>query len=127
MSIARNIRNLAALQLALLTATSVIFYLWKGACPAAAAGFGGGIAMVNIALLLWRRNCADRGRALSAGESIRLLYRSALERFFAVIALFVLGMAVLKLDAPALLTGFIVGKVALFFIGKESKSESHCV
>ena len=124
---ARSFRNLAALQLVLLTATSVIFYLWRGAWPAAAAGFGGGIAMVNIALLLWRRHCADRGRALSAGESIRLLYRSALERFFAVIALFVLSMAVLQLDAPALLTGFIVGQVALFFIGKERKSERHGV
>jgi F0F1-type ATP synthase assembly protein I len=124
---ARNFRNLAVLQLALLTVTSVMFYLWKGACPAASAGFGGGIAMVNIGLLLWRRNSAERGRALNAGESIRLLYRSALERFFAVLALFLLGMGLLRLDAPALLTGFIVGQVALFFIGKERKSESHGV
>ena len=127
MSLARNFRKLAALQLTLGTAASVLFYLWIGALAAASTWFGGGVAMVNVALLLWRRNRADRGRALSAGESIRVLYRSALERFIAVLVLFVLGMGVLKLHAIALLTGFVVGQMALFFIGNERKSERHGV
>jgi ATP synthase protein I len=124
---ARSYRKLAALQLTLVMATSVLFYLWNGAFAAASTGFGGGIAMINIALLLWRRDRADRGRALSAGESMRLLYRSMLERFIAVIALFWLGMGVLELYAPALLAGFVVGQLALLFIGNERKSERHGV
>ncbi len=127
MTRARSYRKLAALQLTLVMATSVLFYLWNGAFAAASTGFGGGIAMINIALLLWRRDRADRGRALSAGESIRLLYRSMLERFIAVIALFWLGMGVLELYAPALLAGFVVGQLALLFIGNERKSERHGV
>lgn len=127
MSLARSYRKLAVLQLTLVTATSVLFYLWKDAFAAVSTGFGGGIAMINIALLLWRRDRADRGRALSAGESIRLLYRSMLERFIGVIALFWLGMGVLELYAPAVLAGFVVGQVALFFIGNERKSERHGV
>ena len=127
MTRARSYRKLAALQLTLVMATSVLFYLWNGAFAAASTGFGGGIAMINIALLLWRRDRADRGRALSAGESIRLLYRSMLERFIAVIALFWLGMGVLELNAPALLAGFVVGQLALLFIGNERKSERHGV
>ena len=127
MSLARNLRKLAALQLTLVTATSVLFYLWNGALAAASTWFGGGIAMVNVVLLLWRRDRADRARALSAGESIRVLYRSALERFIAVLVLFVLGMGVLKLQPVALLTGFVVGQVALLFIGNERKSERHGV
>jgi ATP synthase protein I len=126
-SLARSYRKLAVIQLMLVTATSVLFYLWTDAFAAASTGFGGGIAMVNIALLLWRRDRADRGRALSAGESIRLLYRSMLERYVSVIALFWLGMGVLKLYAPAVLAGFVVGQVALFFIGNERKSERHGV
>jgi ATP synthase protein I len=126
-SLARSYRKLAVLQLMLVTATSVVFYLWIGAFAAASTGFGGGIAMINIALLLWRRDRADRGRALSAGESIRLLYRSMLERFISVIALFWLGMGVLELYAPALLAGFVVGQLALLFIGNERKSERHGV
>lgn len=127
MTRARSYRKLAALQLTLVMATSVLFYLWNGAFAAASTGFGGGIAMINIALLLWRRDRVDRGRALSAGESIRLLYRSMLERFIAVIVLFWLGMGVLELFAPALLAGFVVGQLALFFIGNERKSERHGV
>lgn len=127
MTRARSYRKLAALQLTLVMATSVLFYLWNGAFAAASTGFGGGIAMINIALLLWRRDRADRGRALSAGESIRLLYRSMLERFISVIALFWLGMGVLELYAPALLAGFVVGQLALLFIGNERKSERHGV
>lgn len=127
MTRARSYRKLAALQLTLVMATSVLFYLWNGVFAAASTGFGGGIAMINIALLLWRRDRADRGRALSAGESIRLLYRSMLERFITVIALFWLGMGVLELYAPALLAGFVVGQLALLFIGNERKSERHGV
>ena len=127
MTLARSYRKLAALHLTLVMATSVLFYLWNGAFAAASTGFGGSIAMINIALLLWRRDRADRGRALSAGESIRLLYRSMLERFISVIALFWLGMGVLELYAPALLAGFVVGQLALLFIGNERKSERHGV
>lgn len=127
MSLVRSFRKLAALQVTLVMATSVLFYVWSGAGAAVSALFGGGIAMVNVALLLWRRERAERGRAMNAGESIRLLYRTALERFIAVIALFALGMGVLKLYAPALLTGFVVGQLALFFTGTERKSERHGV
>jgi ATP synthase protein I len=126
-SLVRSFRKLAALQLTLVMVTTVLFYLWSGAGAAVSTLFGGGIAMVNMALLLWRRERAERGRAMSAGESIRLLYRSALERFIAVIALFALGMGVLKLYAPALLTGFVVGQLALLFTGNERKSERHGV
>ena len=116
MSLARSFRKLAALQLALVTATSAAFLVWVGLAAAISAWFGGGIALVNVTLLLWRREHAGRGRALSAGESIRLLYRSALERFVVVLALFAVGMGVLQLHAPALLSGFIVGQVALLLI-----------
>ena len=69
--------------------------------------------MTHTLLLEWRRGCADSGRALSGGESIRLLYRTALERFVLVILLFALALGVLQLEPPALIAGFIVGQVAL--------------
>ena len=58
MSLARRIRKLAAWQLTLVAAASVMFYLWNGVLPAASAGFGGLIAMANVVLLLWRRERA---------------------------------------------------------------------
>jgi ATP synthase protein I len=126
-SLARDIRKLAVLQLALVAATSVVFLLIEGGHPAGSAWFGGGIAAANIGLLLWRRQGAAAGPALSAAQSMQLLYRTALERFVIVVTLFAVGMGLLQLDPLALLAGFIAGQVALFFIGNERKSERHGV
>ena len=69
--------------------------------------------MTHSLLLEWRRACADSGRALSGTESLRLLYRTALERFALVVLLFALALGVLQLDPPALIAGFIAGQLAL--------------
>ena len=69
--------------------------------------------MTHTLLLEWRRGCADNGRALNGGESLRLLYRTALERFVLVVLLFALMLGVLQLDPLALIAGFIVGQLAL--------------
>ena len=112
---ARGIRKLAILQLLLLAATSVVFFMIYGVFQAVSAGCGGLIAMTNVLLLEWRRRRADSGRALSAGESLRLLYRTALERFVLIALLFALALGVLQLDPVALISGFIMGQVALVF------------
>ena len=110
---ARGVRKLAILQLLLLAATSVIFFVVYGAFQAASVWCGGLIAMTNVVLLEWRRRRADSGRALSAGESLRLLYRSAVERFVLVALLFAVALGILQLDPLALITGFITGQLAL--------------
>ena len=110
---ARGVRKLAILQLLLLAATSVIFFVVYGAFQAASVWCGGLIAMTNVVLLDWRRRRADSGRALSAGESLRLLYRSAVERFVLVALLFAVALGILQLDPLALITGFIAGQLAL--------------
>ena len=112
---ARSVRKIAILQLLLVAATSVIFFMIYGAFQAGSACAGGLIAMVNVLLLEWRRWRADSGRALSAGESLRLLYRTAVERFVLVALLFVIALGTLQLDPLALLTGFIMGQLALVF------------
>ena len=112
-SIARSARRLAVLQLLLLSATSAVFFVYYGGFQAVSVWGGGVIAMTHTLLLEWRRNCADSGRALSGGESLRLLYRTALERFLLVTLLFALALGVLKLDPLALIAGFITGQLAL--------------
>jgi ATP synthase protein I len=86
-----------------------------GAFRAGSVWCGGLIAMANVLLLEWRRLRADRGRVLSAGESLRLLYRTAVERFVLVLLLFAVALGTLQLDPLALITGFIVGQLALVF------------
>ena len=114
-STARSVRKLAILQLLLIAATSVIFFMVYGAFLAGSVWCGGLIAMANVLLLEWRRLRADRGRVLSAGESLRLLYRTAVERFVLVLLLFAVALGTLQLDPLALITGFIVGQLALVF------------
>lgn len=126
-SFASGIRGPAVLQLVLVAVTSVVFFVIFGWFQAVSVWFGGLTAALNIGWLLWRRQQADAGRALSAGQSLRLLYRSALERFVLIALLFALGLGGLKLDPLALLTGFIVGQLALVFLGIRGKSASHGV
>jgi len=126
-ALVRDFRMLAALQLALATITSTMFFIVFGGFQAGSAGFGGIAAAVNIGLLFWRRHAADTGRALSAGESIRVLYRSALERFMVIALLFALGLGVWRLDPLAVLAGFVTGQLALVFMGMKGKSASHVV
>jgi ATP synthase protein I len=115
---AHVVRKLAMFQLLLTAVTSVIFFIIYGAFQAGSVWFGGLIAMTNVLLLEWRRRNADSGRALSAGESIRLLYRTALERFVLVAVMFAIALGMLQLDPVALFTGFIVGQLALVLTGK---------
>ena len=112
-----GVRKLVMIQLLLVTATSVVFFMLYGGFQAGSAAFGGAIACANRLLLELRRLQADRGRVLDAGQSMRLLYRAAFERFVLVGVLFALGLGIFRLDPLPLLTGFIVGQVALVFTG----------
>ncbi len=91
-------------QLVLVLLTSVVFFLVSGGFQAGSAGFGGAIALINVLLLEWRRYQTDKGRAIDARQSLRVLYRSALERLLLVALLFALGLGALALDPFALLT-----------------------
>ena len=105
------------LQLLLIVVTSVVFFMLYGGFQAGSAAFGGVCASANRLLLQWRRYQADQGQALSAAQSMRLLYRTALERFVLIGVLFALGLGLWQLDPLALITGFIVGQIALVFNG----------
>jgi ATP synthase protein I len=114
---ARRAGRLAAIQLLLLAITSVVFFVCYGGFQAGSVWGGGVIAMAHTLLLEWRRGQADSGRALTGGESLRLLYRTALERFVMVTLLFALALGVLRLEPAALIAGFIAGQMALIVTG----------
>lgn len=75
------------------------------------AGFGVLISLANTLLIAWRMT---RGRAqgeLSAQRHLRQFYRSWIERYAVLIALFALAFAVFELAPAALLAGFILGQL----------------
>ncbi|MGD2055445.1 MAG: ATP synthase subunit I [Gammaproteobacteria bacterium] len=114
-----GIRKVLLTQLLVVLLASAGFLVFSGRSQALAAGFGGMISLLNVMLLEWRRKQADRGPALTAGQSLRVLYRSAVERFVLVALLFAAGIGALALYPLALLTGFIAGQLALLLTGME--------
>ena len=114
---ASGLRKLVVAQLLLIAVAAVVFFALAGGFQALSVWSGGAIALANALLLEWRRVGAANGRAQSVGESMRWLYRTAIERFVLVALLFALCLGVLNLPPLAVLTGFIAGQVALVING----------
>jgi len=85
-----------------------------GAAPqfAIAVLSGGGVSVLNGALLAWRMSRANQRTAHDAHLQLRLLYFYAIERFLVVVASLGLSMALLKLPL-AVLGGFVLGQAVL--------------
>lgn len=74
---------------------------------------GGGVSVLNGALLAWRMSRAAASSAHDAQLQLRLLYFYAAERFLVVVALLAVCMAALKLSSLAVVIGFALGQAAL--------------
>ncbi len=100
-------------QLTAVGLVAAIFQVVQGGMSGPAALFGGATALANLLLLDWRARRANRARALTARQSLQVLYLSALERFATVALLFALGIGFLHLEPLPLLLGFVAGLPAL--------------
>jgi len=74
---------------------------------------GGGISIVNGALLAWRMSRAALSSVQNAHHQLRLMYFYAAERFLVVAVLLGTSLAVLKLTPLVLLGGFVLGQAVL--------------
>ncbi|MFA6120553.1 MAG: ATP synthase subunit I [Sideroxydans sp.] len=85
-----------------------------GATPrfAIAVLIGGGVSVLNGAMMAWRMSRANQRSAHDAHLQLRLMYFYAAERFFLVVVSLGLAMAILKLPL-AVLGGFVLGQAAL--------------
>ena len=74
---------------------------------------GGGVSILNGALLAWRMSRATQCPVHDAHQQLRLMYFYAAERFMAVIVLLGLVLVVLK-DSPLMvISGFVLGQATL--------------
>jgi ATP synthase protein I len=76
-----------------------------------AAGYGGGIALINAVIMAWRV-----GRT-SGKPVLADLYRGASVSFGMTLLLMGVGMGILKLDPPALLFGFAAAYLGYPYLG----------
>jgi ATP synthase protein I len=107
-------RQVFSLQLLATVIVAGLAYVTKGTPHVALAVLsGGGISVVNGALLAWRMSRAALASVQNAHHQLRLMYFYAAERFLVVALLLGLCLAAIKLPPLALLGGFVVGQAVL--------------
>jgi hypothetical protein len=94
-------------------AASMAAYYWKSSPQYATAVLGGGVSVLNSALLAWRMSRVAGSSDKDAHLQLRLLYFYAAERFLAVVALLGICLAVLKFSPLGILSGFVLGQAVL--------------
>ncbi len=109
----QQIRRVTGVQL-LVSVLAGSAALGIGATPqlAIAVLIGGGVSVLNGAMMAWRMSRAKSRSAHDAHLQLRLLYFYAAERFFLVVVSLGLAMAILKLPL-AVLGGFVLGQAAM--------------
>ncbi len=100
---------------ALVTVAAAAITYGLGATPQIAIAVlgGGGVSVLNGALLAWRMTRAAKQPTQDAHQQLRLMYFYAVERFMAVVASLGICLAVLKLPPLAVLGGFVLGQAVL--------------
>ncbi len=110
----KSARRVVGAQVAITLLVAGMVYGIKGTPQLALAVLsGGGVSVVNGALLAWRMSRAAVISVQDAHHQLRLMYFYAAERFLTVVALLGLCLAVLKLSPLALLGGFVMGQAVL--------------
>jgi len=112
-----GIRRLLFYQFLLVAVTSAVFLVIVETFSAASVWFGGFIAAANALVLARcsRRDALDTER--TPQQSLVAGYSCMVQRFLLVALLFAFGLGVLRLDALALLTGFIGGQLVMVIMG----------
>lgn len=109
-------RRLLGIQGVLTVAVAALFLARGGVPEAQAALYGGSIAMLTVWMSSRRVRLATEVARRNPGGETAVLYIGAVQRFVAVLALFILGMGWLELAPVPLLAGFAAGQAAFFLV-----------
>ncbi|MBU0689068.1 MAG: ATP synthase subunit I [Gammaproteobacteria bacterium] len=109
----KSARQVIWFQLATLSVVSAVMAWGSSPQNAIAVLGGGGISILNGALIAWRMSRATRHPVQNAHQQLRLMYFYATERFLAVVVLLGLVLVILK-DSPLMVIGgFVLGQATL--------------
>ena len=92
---------------------SVLVAVWvSGVDTGLAMAGGGGVALVNASLLMWRWYQGSDKFHCDARRHLQAFFRSSLERFVVVGVLLAACFLSLELEPLAVLAGFVIGQLA---------------
>jgi len=107
-------RQVVLLQFLIITIFAGVVYSIKGTPQQAIAVLsGGGVSILNGALLAWRMSQAAKFQSQCAHTQLRIMYFYAIERLLVVVVLLAICMVVLKISPLGLLGGFVLGQAVL--------------
>ena len=97
-----------------LIATGITAYVCnKSQQIAIAVMCGGGVSILNAAMLAWRMTRNVLFTNHNSHQQLRLLYFYVIERFLIVVLMLGICLKVLKLSPLAVLSGFVLGQTVL--------------
>lgn len=111
--------RLSLTQLAFVLIAAIVSFLQKDSGFALALIFGGLISLAGTWVHAWRVHIGTEAATDESGEGLGIdsseLVKGSVLKFITVIALFALGMAVIKLEPLAIVTGFVIAQMSFLF------------
>lgn len=111
--------RLSLTQLAFVLIAAIVSFLQKDSGFALALIFGGLISLAGTWIHAWRVHIGTEAATDDGGEALGIdsseLVKGSVLKFITVIALFALGMAVIKLEPLAIVTGFVIAQMSFLF------------
>ncbi len=111
----RTLLRLILIQVALIAAAAIVIFLKKGTDFGLAALYGGAVSIAGALVNAWRVKLATDEAATDSVLRMAEFYKATFFRFVVIIALLVLGMGVLEMEALGILIGFIAAQLGYFF------------
>ncbi len=109
------INAILKMQMVMVLALGVAYFIWQGSEAAIACVYGGGIALVGTGLQRWYLIRAVKSAGSSASKNLVKAYRCMLDRWLITIALFAVGFMKLALLPRPLLVGFCITQLVVLF------------
>ena len=110
-----TIKRLSLTQLAFVMIAALVSLLQKDSGFALALLFGGLISLAGTWVHAWRVHIATEAANEGLGIDSSELVKGSVLKFMIVIALFALGMAVIKLEPLAIVIGFVIAQMSFLF------------
>jgi len=114
-----TIKSLSFTQLAFVLIAAIVSFLQRDGGFALALIFGGLISLAGTWVHAWRVHLATEATTDESGKGLGIdaseLVKGSVLKFIIVIALFAFGMAVIKLEPAAILTGFVIAQMSFLF------------
>jgi len=105
-------KRLFIVQAVLLAGIAALTFLVWDLDSAMAVLFGGAMVVINSVIQQWGHFRAAKTAGNDLQRNMRIIYRTAGERFFITLSLFAVGIGVLRLEPKFLIAGFIVLQLA---------------